>query len=220
LTADVGANLRSAQAVAKTHAVLYQEASQKFGKYIEDFRGDVPRTLGVAHILRVNPALEIAPYTPAQTTQRGFMQASTVVARDSGFTLVQMDKPSVGAYVWGKEINRMAKELQHEYGKYFPASGADFWKCVYLKYALGRSAFKKLWDYNLIFSTGEVYTALVNTAAGLQSAIPPWSVTGFRHLVLYNCAYVIAFTDSRGTLVTSGYGKTPTLNKTYFLEMQ
>ena len=220
MTSAIATSLRSAQTAAKSHAVLYHEASQKFGKYVEDFRGDVPRTLGVAHILRVNPALEVAPYKPAQTTRRGFMQAGTVVASDSGFTIEDMDKPSVCSYVWGKEINRMAKELKHEQGKYFPASGADFWKCVYLKYSVGRSAFQRLWDLTTSFTTGTIYTSLVETAAGLQSAILPWNVTSFRHLVLFDCAYVIAFSDSRGSLVTSGYGKTPTLNKAYLLEMK
>ncbi len=220
MTVSINTNLRSAQTAAQSHRLLYHEASQKFGKYVEDFREDVPRTLGIAHILRVNPALEVAPYRPDQTTRRGFMQSATVVARDSGFTIESMDKPSVSAYAWGKEMNRMGKELKNEQSKYFPASGADFWKCIYLKYAIGRTAFQRLWDLTSAFTAGSIYPSLVETAASLHAAVPPWSATRFKHLVLFDCAYVIAFSDSRGSLVTSGYGKTPTLNKAYLLEMK
>lgn len=207
-----------AQSAAAVDYNLYQIANRKYGVLLSTYRGGLPIPLGVAHVLRVNRDLIDAPDSLGQNRARGFAKASTSVARDSSFQIEDLDRPSVCAYIWGREVNRLARALYDSHPLLFPDSREDFWKTVYVKHALGDAVFNQLWALANPSNAGEVHDTLVAEVTTLKKAIPPWNVLRLKRIVQYDCEYVFALCQRRGGLISDGYGKVPTMKKQEVLQ--
>lgn len=138
LTPENGQQTAERQALASTGT--YQQAQRQYGRLLDPYLGDAPRALGLAHLVRVNPKLEMTP-TPSKDQRRGFMFATISSANTAGIKWEKLDDPLTCAYVWGRDINATSKKLYQEQSYWFPAIGADFWRCSYLRHVFGKLLF-------------------------------------------------------------------------------
>lgn len=211
-------SIEDGQATAKQQAlnatVLYREATLKFGRMLDPYCGDAPKSLAISHLLRVNPSLEVAP-TPSQDRRRGFMFATAGMAEDAGIDWTKLDTPLTCAYVWGRDINRDSKALYIANQTTFAAPNSDFWKCAYLKHVLGDTAFSILWQSRDTTQSTQ-YNALLYAVNVLTRSLPGWPIIKLRKTVLVECAYVHELAKRGGGLTSTGYGIEPVLKKTSY----
>lgn len=210
---DYQQNKLSAQSAAKDNITLYQTTSRKFGKYFDLYRKDIPLSLCVAHVVRVNPKLSLTPVILGSAFKRGFTMADTSSAREAGFYSNDLDKPEIAAYIWCREINRLSKALQVTYPRTFTLPEEDFWKFTYLKHVLGAAPFNRLWEETDLKN----YESLVNTVAERKTALTPWPITTLKKLVFFDCEYVYALAQINQSLISSSFGSAPTLRKNVVL---
>ena len=213
MSLDYQTNKLSAQRAASGNVVLYQSASQKFGKLLSQYRKDIPLSLCLGHVVRVNPRLDSSPSNLGSSFKRGFIFASTSVAREAGFSSADLDDSEFAAYIWCKEVNRLAKALQTAHSRSFSSAGVDFWKSVYLKHVLGDSPFDQLWTE----SNPSTYSDLIQAIEDRKTALTPWTLTNLKKVAFFDCEYVYAFARNNGILSSSGFGSTPTLKKSVVL---
>lgn len=209
LTIESGQISAKQQALAAT--VLYREAVAKFGRTLDPYNGDAPKSLGISHLLRVNPALEVSP-TPSSDRRRGFMYATVNMADEAGIPWENLDEPLTCAYVWGRDINSDSKSLYSANTSSFSSPNPDFWKCAYLKHVLGNTAFALLWQ-SRDKTQATNYNALLYAVNALTRSLPGWPIIKLRKTVLYECAYVYELAKRGGGLNSTGYGIQPVLQK-------
>jgi len=205
---------RCAQRMALNNTELYRDAQRVFGRTIDPYLGDAPKALGLAHLIHVNPKLEIAP-TPSKDRRRGFMFTTIAMANVVEVKWEQLDDPITCAFVWGCDINADARSLYSANQTLFTEVNADFWKCAYLKHVLGDMAFQAIWDIRDT-SQSTVYDSLLYAVNNLSRSLPGWPVIKLHHQVLVGCAYVFEVAKRSGGLYSSGYGLQPVLKKNNF----
>ena len=208
---------KSAEQQARAANELYRDAQLKFGRTLDPYYGDVPKGIGLGHLLRVNPSLEVAP-TPAADRRRGFMFATVSMAQYAGVSWAQLDKPLSCAYVWGRDINRGAQTLYKSNQTLFTEPNSDFWKCAYLRHVLGEMAFKIIWQARDREIT-PVYDSLLYVVNALSRALPGWTVIKLRQTVLLGCAYVFELAKRKGAFSSSGFGIEPVLNRNSYTQV-
>lgn len=239
MSLDLQTGLRAADDKAVREASLYANARRQFGNSIEQMRGDAPTGLLLGHVLRVNPALSLAP--PVKKDRRvGFMKASISEAKTVNIRTAQLEEAPTCAFVFGREINRAATTLYTKYRSLFTLADSNFWKCVYLYVTLGATLFETLWSQasprvtkivepvyvvpsrarrgnwklestTTHDSTNAAYTDLLYVVNDLTSAPPGWRLTEFKKLVLLDCEYVYALWRRYGASKLSGFGTLPVL---------
>ena len=210
-----GQNSAERRAIADTQ--LYQKATARFGTIIEPYRGDAPLTLGLCHVLRVNPQLFVSP-EPSKDRRRGFMFATIGMAREAGVKWEELDKPTTCAYIWGRDINADGKNLYSNNQTVFSEPDADFWKCAYMKHTLGDAAFKAVWAAR-DNTQPTVYASLLYAVNDLKRSLPGWPVMILRKTVLVDLPYVFEMTKRGGKLYSDGYGVEPVLTKNAFQQV-
>lgn len=215
LTPERGLQEAAKKAIASTGT--YQQAQRQYGRLIESYIGDAPRALGLAHLLRVNPALVEAP-TPAPDQRRGFMFATRSMANTAGVPWESLDTPITCAYVWGRDINATAKSLYREQSYWFPTVGEDFWKCSYFKYAFGTSAFPIVWSQRDVSQT-TVYDSLLYAVNDMKRSLPGTTVVKQRYLAMVECAYVFELAKRGGGMHSTGYGLEPVLTESGYQQV-
>lgn len=212
LTIESGQISARQQALAATS--LYREAVAKFGRTLDPYNGDAPKSLGISHLLRVNSSLETAP-TPSTDRRRGFMFATVKMAEEAGVSWEKLDEPLTCAYVWGRDINSDSKNLYAANKSLFVSPNSDFWKCAYLKHVLGDTAFAMLWQ-SRDKTQATNYDALLYAVNNLTRSLPGWPIIKLRKTVLVDCAYVYELAKRGGGLTSSGYGIQPVLRKSSY----
>lgn len=217
MTITITSGQRSAYRSALDATSDYRKAKLKFGRLIDPYRGHAPKALGLAHLLRVNPTLEVAP-TPTKDRRRGFMLATIGMARTAGIDWENLDEPLTCAYVWGRDINADAKSLYFENTDLFPQSNSDFWKCAYLKHVLGNAAFSVVWQARDT-TQSTIYDSLLYAVNPLRKSLPGWPIIKLRHTVLIGCAFVFEVAKRGGGLTSEGYGIEPVLKKASYQQV-
>ena len=207
----------SAQSLAVQNTQLYQQATNKFGRTLSEYKGDAPRPLGIGHILRVNPSLTVAPI-PTQDRRRGFMFATAQMAKDAGIKWAKLDEPITCAYVWGRDINADSRNLYYSQTRFFPKPDSDFWKCSYLKHVLGDSAFSALWNIRDA-TQATIWDSLLYAVNGLNKSLPGWPVVKLKHTVIFGCVYVFELALRGGGLTSTNFGIQPVLRKNNYQQV-
>ncbi len=207
----------SARRSALNASVLYRQATTKFGRTISPYLGDAPRALGISHLLRVNPALEVSP-TPSADRRRGFLFATANMARIAGVAWADLDTPLTCAYVWGRDVNLTSKNLYGANQALFTSPGSDFWKCAYLKHVLGDVAFSVVWQ-SRDTTQATVYDSLLYAVNSMARSIPGWPIIKLRRTVLVDCAYTIELAKRGGGLTSAGFGIEPVLTQNNYQQV-
>lgn len=215
LTPERGLQDATKKAIAATPT--YQQAQRQYGRLIEPYLGDAPRTLGLAHLVRVNPKLLTAP-DPTPDRRRGFMFATMSMANTAGVAWESLDTPVTCAYVWGRDINAASKNLYQQQAHWFPTIGEDFWKCSYLKHAFGEAAFSVIWNQRDV-SQATVYDSLLYAVNAMRRSLPGTTVVRQRYLAMVDCAYVFEMANRGGGMYSTGYGIEPVLSKSAYRQV-
>lgn len=198
-----------AKARANADRALYEKAIQRFGKTIESVRGQMPKYLAVAHVLRVNKTLVEQPIPRGQS--QGFLMANFTQAKDAGLVLDDMRSTLKCAYAWCRSLNSIARNTYTGNENLFLVPGVDFWQCVYLNDAIGFTAFKSIWNA-ASKSAGSCYPALLQVVKDLYTPPPGWSLTKIQKTVLVDCEYVKELWLKKGPAVSEGFGEEPYLD--------
>jgi hypothetical protein len=198
----------AAKARAKQDMLKFHRADLRYGGIISSTKGDAPRLLGVAHILRVNPGLSSIP--EPTSTSNGFMYASIDQARNAGLVLGDMIVPLKCAFAWSNDINLLGKDLQTTNPLLFVNPDTDFWQTAYLRQTLGDATFKTIWNATTK-TAGASYTALLAYIQGLKTPPGGWTLPKLQKLVLVDCEYVRELWTSQGQQHTEGFGRVPRL---------
>ena len=202
--------LVAAQQLAQRNRSLFDEAVRRYGSIIDTYLGNAPRTLLIAHVLRVNPNLYTSP-TYADY-RGGFMGASVEQSYEAETDMSEVkSNPAVCAYTYSRDINRACYSLYTTYESYFPKTGEDLWRCAYLRTTLGDTKFRILWDMHAPTSAdaGAVYEVLRYSVNTLSKALVVQGVTQVKALVLKDCEFVFQLAKLKGTLRTDGPGIEP-----------
>lgn len=199
----------AAKARAKQDMQRFHRADLRYGEIIASTRGNAPKLLGVAHVMRVNPILSSTP--EPTSTSKGFMYASLDQARNAGLVLDDMIIPIKCAFAWNNDLNLIGKNLQETNPLLFLEPNVDFWQTAYLRQTLGDATFNTLWNATTK-TAGASYQALLTYVQGLKSPPSSWTLLKLQKLVLTDCEYVRELWTSRGQPKTEGFGMVPRLN--------
>ena len=199
----------AAKARAKQDMPKFHRADLRYGEIISSVRGNAPKLLGVAHIMRVNPGLSSIP--EPTSTSNGFMYASIDQARNAGLVLGDMIVPIKCAFTWSNDINLLGKDLQTTNSSLFVYPDTDFWQTAYLRQTLGDATFKTLWNATTK-PVGGTYQAMLDYVQQLKSPPGGWTLPKLQKLVLVDCEYVRELWTAQGQRHTEGFGMVPRLN--------
>lgn len=201
--------LAAAIQLAQRNLTQYDNAAIKYGSIIDLYIGEAPRTLLLAHILRVNPQLYPSP--SFTDYRRGFMGVTPFQANNAEVEMSKISgNPAVCAYVYSRELNRVSYDLYTTYSTLFTELDEDLWRCAYLRTTLGDAAFEYLWDLHPPTSADESkYDVLLYSVNNLDKALLGMRVPLAKELVLKDCEFVFQLVSLKGTFLTSGPGIEP-----------
>jgi hypothetical protein len=187
---------------------LYDRANRKYGRMIAPLLGNIPRSLAIAHLLRVNPSLlDVPPITLDR--RRGFLAATQGGALAAGLKWVNLDDPTTCAYSWCREMNQCSLDFYQQNSDIYAEASSDFWKCSYLRHVVGTPLFDVLWEQ----ATNSTYSGLVNVVSAQTKSPMGLPVASFKKLVLVDLSYVFALAVKKGSLSSSGFGIQPVTDR-------
>ena len=210
---DIDAGRRAGIATAKRNLPRYAKAETRFRDLLLRYRSDIPYALIVAHLIKVNPKLSTNP--DPKGNRKGFLYTRIEIARFASLDWNRMHQPEACAYAWCLDLNRCARILYTNNKSLFPTPSVDFWKCVYLQYSLGPTAFNIVWNAaSPRASEGEVYPQLVYAVNSLNRSLPGWPAGKLQREVLVGMEEVFYTWRVKGTGVIDGYGRPPVTSGT------
>lgn len=187
---------------------LYDRANHKYGRTIAPLLGDIPRSLSLGHLLRVNPnLLDVPPITLDR--RRGFLAATQAGASAAGLKWTNLDDPTTCAYSWCREMNQCSLDFYQQNSDLYDTPDSDFWKCSYLRHVVGTPLFDVLWEQ----ATNATYSGLLYAVNALVKSPMGFSVSTLKKLVLVDLSYVFSLATKRGSLSSSGFGIQPVTDR-------
>jgi len=187
---------------------LYDRANRKYGRMVTPLLGNIPRSLTIAHLLRVNPnLLDVPPITLDR--RRGFLAATQFGAITAGLRWSDLDVPPSCAYSWCREMNQCSLDFYQQNDDIFAEPSSDFWKCSYLRHVVGIPLFDVLWEQ----ATNATYSGLVNAVNSQTKSPMGLPVASFKKLVLVDLSYVFSLAVKKGSLSSSGFGIQPVTDR-------
>jgi hypothetical protein len=201
--------LDAAIALTRRNIEQFNNAVRRYGNIIDTYLGEAPRTLLLAHILRVNPTLYESP--KYKDYRYGFMGATFQQAKNAEVSTAKISvDPAVCAYVYARELNRVSYDLYTTYSNLFTETGEDLWRCAYLRTTLEDAAFFSLWEMHPPTSADpSVYDILLYSVNNLDTALMGQSVAAVKELILKDCEFVFQMASVKGSMITSGPGREP-----------
>ena len=200
---------------AKTQAAsakpVYDQANRKFGRIIEPLLSDVPKSLVLGHVLRVNPDLADS-LIPNSTYRRGFLKASREECQKINVDWSKLNDPMICSYVFLREFNAKAYSLYTANTSLFLTPSQDFWKCTYLRLSVGDPVFNQLWPGTVPSTVGHAYDEVMDWLDKQKKSIGGYPILKLKKLVFYDCNYVFEICRLYGTWKSSGFGREPVLN--------
>jgi hypothetical protein len=200
----------TAEIAARKDLYLYKQAVQKFGRVVIPMLNDIPKTLAIAHILRVNPALDDTP-APTWDQRKGFMRVTHDATIPTGISWNAATDMNSNAYIWGWDLNSAGPIFQRANPSFFPEPSVDFWQCLYAQHAFGARVFDFLWKRR---DTAEAtqFAALSHSLSNWGKHIAGWSYVLLQRTMNVELPYVYAVASANGRLVSKGFGLRPVLS--------
>lgn len=212
MTITIENGLRNAKQKALRNASAAVKAQRTYGRILDSTRGGAPKGLGIGHLLRVNPSLEVSP-APTTYRRRGFLYVTADAAAKAELDWATLDDPTTCGFVWGNDINMRAIDFYNTNSDVFSSADEDYWKCVYAQQSLGDSAFDLLWRRR-DRSEDLAYNSIIYAVNAAPKALPGWTVIQLKRMLFQDIPYVFEAAASSGTLTTEKFGMPPVLNKT------
>jgi hypothetical protein len=205
---DIATGKNAGIATAKRNIGRYPRAETKYREYVTRYRSQIPYSLVIAHLIKVNPKLLLNP--PSWRNRRGFLYGTIEIARYASIDWNRMREPEACAYVWCLELNRTARLLYTNNEKLFPRPSIDFWKCVYLRHWVGEYIFKTIWNTaSPRAENGEVYPQLLYAVNSIERSLPGWPAGKLQQEVLVGLEEVFYTWLTKGTSLIDGFGRPP-----------
>jgi hypothetical protein len=185
--------------MVKLNAPSFKKVNSIYGGHIDTYKSDIPRSLGIAHILRTNPDLAVLP--------EGVMRVDITAAIDYDVPKKNLVKDVASIYVWCRQLNREAHFLYTNNSSLFVYPYPDLWKCAYLRTSLRPRSFDVLWS--LVNPLANAYESLLNYTETITQSILDWPVRKLKKFVLYDCDFAVQLAQSQGPMVSSNTGREP-----------
>lgn len=201
---------KAAITMAKNNTRSYEIVSRRYGATLDKYRGQTPRALVLAHVLRINPALITDPVYEGRD-DRGFMKVSTEDAYEAKVDWKKLNEESIAAYAWLYALNNRAKRMHADHSKLFSEYAEDFWRTIYLNQSLGDAFFNYLWDIaNPTVNDTSIYDKLLYTVNAHQKNAYNYTAEELRVLVMKEIEFVFQLALLKGNMSTTKPGENPT----------
>ncbi len=201
--------LTAAIQLAQRNTAQFDNAVIRYGSRVDLYIGEAPRTLLLAHILRINPQLVETPIF--KDYRVGFMGVTPLQASTAEVDMSKISgDPAICAYVFSRELNRVSYDLYTTYPDLFTETNEDFWRCAYLRITLGDLMFDTIWNLHPPASTDDsIYDVLLYSVNNLNKSIMGMRPSKLKALVFKDCEFVFQLASLKGSLITSGPGIEP-----------
>lgn len=139
-----------------------RELDGLWGSRVNEFRGPIPRSLGLCHMLAETDGDE-QPVTHTLTRRTvGIMRLPIRDTQRLGYAETAASTPRTNIYLWCRLANQYAEQLHRDFPGWWQTANLDFWLAVRLVFVLG-----VLSTENLLKTVGATSSTYRSTAAVL-----------------------------------------------------
>lgn len=154
-----------------------------WGSIIQRYRGPIPRSLALAHMLAETNGQENPPQRDVKKRPVGLMHLSLRDANAWGYTEETLTQGPFNIYLWCKKTNQDAEYIHRTFTAWWTQATLDFWLALRAGFILGLSTLTNL--FQTAAQEGSTYQSTAGVVQWIRTRLDKtkrFETFAYRHL--------------------------------------